>query len=109
MMADGDAFRAEAAEHDRMYGADARAREHRDRGFENHREINEDAIAFADAISLEHVGEEADFVMHLFVSKRALFAGFIGRGGFAFPDQRGLVGVRRTEPAIEAIDAEVEL
>ncbi len=80
-----NAIRAEAAEDDGMNRADPRAGEHRDRRFRNGRHINDDAIAFADSVSLQDVGEAADFAMQLLVGEDA----FVAR--FAFPDDRGLV------------------
>jgi hypothetical protein len=51
----------EAAEHDRMDRADARAGEHRVRRFRDHRHVDGDAIALFDAARLQDVGEAADF------------------------------------------------
>ena len=84
----GDALGAEAAEDDGVNGPDAGAGEHGDGGFGDHREIDKDAVAFLDLISLEDVGEAADFPMKLAIGEDALFAGSVGGVGFAFPDDR---------------------
>ncbi len=47
-----NAIGAEAAEDDRMNGADPRAGEHGDRGFWNRRQVDDHAIAFANPVSL---------------------------------------------------------
>ena len=47
----------EAAEHDGVHRADACAREHRDRGFGNHRHVDRDAVAFLDAEALQRIRE----------------------------------------------------
>ena len=52
-------LRAEAAEDDAVDGADARAREHRDRELGHQRQVERDAIAALHAERLEHVGERA--------------------------------------------------
>src|SRR5688572_31760809 len=50
-------FRREAAEHDRVNRADARASEHRDRRVRNHRHVDRDAVAFLDAEPFQRVRE----------------------------------------------------
>ena len=49
-----EARRGEAAEHDRVDGADARAGEHREHRLGNHRHVDQHAIAAADAERLQH-------------------------------------------------------
>ena len=80
-----------------MHRADPRAGQHRDRRFRNGRQVNDDAIAFADFVSLEHIREPADFAMQLLIGQGALLA------RFAFPDDRGLVPAGPCEMTIEAI------
>ncbi len=62
-----DRIGREAAEDHRVRGTDARAREHRDRQFRNHRHVDRDAIAFFDAELAQAVRELADVVEQLFV------------------------------------------
>jgi hypothetical protein len=100
---------AEPAEHDGVNRANPSTGKHRNGGLRNHGEINDDTIAFPDAISFEDVGEQANVVMHLLVSECAFFAGFAGRRRFAFPDQRGLVGCGGAEPFVEAVVTDIEL
>ncbi len=50
-------FGGEAAEHDRVRGADARAGLHRDDAFDRHRDVDDDAIALADAAFFQRIGE----------------------------------------------------
>jgi hypothetical protein len=105
----GHGLGAEAAEDDGMDGADAGAGEHGDGGFRDHGQIDDDAVAFLDAVALEDVGEEADFAMELLIGEGAFFAGLAGAGGFALPDQGCLVGDRGAEMAVQAIVADIEL
>ena len=55
----------EAAEDDRVRGADARAGEHRDGQLGDHRHVDGDAVAGLDAERLERVGEAADLGVEL--------------------------------------------
>ena len=96
-------IRAEPAEHDRMNRADARAAEHGDGGFGNHRHVNRHAVAFFDAERFQHVRKLADFRVQLRISD-ALHVLF----RFALPDDGGLVAARFEMP-VEAVDREVEL
>jgi hypothetical protein len=104
-----DGLRAEAAEDDRMHGADTGAGEHGNGGLGHHRQVDEDAVARVDAVALEDIGEPADFVMKLFVGEGAFLAGLAGGGGLALPNQRGLVSAGGTEVPIEAVVADIEL
>jgi hypothetical protein len=61
----------EAAEHHAVGGADARARQHRDRRFRDHRQIDADAVARLDAEAAQHVGEPADLAVELEVGEHA--------------------------------------
>ena len=98
-----NAIRAEAAKDDGMNRADPRAGEHRDCRLRNGRHINDDAIAFADSVSLQDVGEAADFAMQLLVGQDAFVA------WLAFPDDRGLVPAWPLQMTIEAIFRDVQL
>ncbi|MDR9117426.1 hypothetical protein FEP32_03323 [Burkholderia multivorans] len=53
-------FRGEAAEHDRVRRADARAGLHRDDAFDRHRHVDDDTVALADAAFLQRIGEARD-------------------------------------------------
>src|SRR5438477_84128 len=65
-----NAVRAESAEDDGMHGADSGAGEHRDRRFRDGWQVNDDAVALANLVSLEHVREAADIAMQLLESQR---------------------------------------
>ncbi len=91
----------EPAEHDAVHGADARAREHRDRGLGHERHVDRDAVALSDAERLERVGEQADFAVELRVRERADLA------GLAFPDERGFVAARPRQMAVERVVGEI--
>ena len=93
---------AEAAEHDAVDGADARAGEHRNRELGNERQVDRDAVAFRDAERLEDVGERGDLAKEIEVGQRAAIA------RLAFPDERGLVAPRAADVAVETVDADVE-
>src|SRR4030095_9465190 len=56
-----NAICAETAEDHRVNGADPCTGEHGDRGFGNSGQINDNAIAFADLVSFENIGEPTDF------------------------------------------------
>ena len=68
--APGQRIRRESAEHHRVHRADARAGEHRHRGFRNHRHVDGDAIAFRDAETLQHVRRLAHLRMQLAIADR---------------------------------------
>ena len=76
---------AEAAEHDAVHRADARAGQHRDRQLGNQRQVDRDAIAFPDAERSKDVRELTDLAIELPVGQRAPIA------GLAFPDDGRLV------------------
>ena len=67
--------RREAAEHDRVNGADARAGEHGDHGFRHHGHIEDDAVALFDAEIAQHGGEHLRLGQQPMVGQRALGAG----------------------------------
>ena len=97
----GDGLGREAAEHDRMDRADARASEHRIGRLGNHWQVDRDAIALLDAVSFQHIGEKSD-------ATRKLRIGDVGglRGIVAFPDDGRLVGALGQMP-IDAIVGDV--
>src|ERR1700730_6160980 len=76
--------------------------QHRDRHFGNRRHINNDAIAFADLVSLEHVRETANLAMQLLISKCAFLA------GLALPNDRRLVSAMRFEMSIQTIFGKIQ-
>ncbi len=98
----GQRVRRETAEHDGMDRADARAGEHRDRRFGDHRHIDRDAIAFLDANRFQHVGETANPAVQLAVGDREITVRLV-----PFPDDRGLVRLVG-QVAIDAVVADVQ-
>ena len=103
----GDATRQrigrEAAEHDRVNRADARAREHRHGGLGNHRQVDRDAIALLHAEAAQRVGELADALVQLAIGDARRLVRIV-----AFVDERGLVAARR-QVTVEAVVGDVEL
>ena len=95
-------FRGEATKHHRMHGANARAREHREHRFRNHRQVNRHAIAFFHAEVFQHVRGEICFAVYVPIRERA----FVAR--FAFPNERGFIAARAVEVAIDTIDAGIQ-
>ncbi len=96
-------LRREAAEHDRVRRADARAGLHRDHAFDRHRHVDEDAIALPDAERLEPVGEPAHAVIELPVGDLR------HRAVVGLEDDRDLVRVAVREIAVEAVVGDIEL
>ena len=95
-------FGREAAEHDRVDRADAGAGLHRDHGLNRHRQIDDHAVAVADAHFFQAVGEAAHFVVQLLVADVG------GLTLFAFENNRGLVGLVR-EVTVDAVIRHVHL
>src|SRR6185369_526605 len=93
----------EATEDDRMRGADACAREHRDRKLGNQRHVERDAIATLNVCMLQYVCKLADFRVQLLISKRARFA------GFAFPDECRFVASPGGEMTVETVVRDIDL
>ena len=83
-----DAIGTESAEDNGVNRADPRAGEHRDRRLRNCRQIDDDAIAFADFVALEDVGKAADFAMQLLIGEDP----FVSR--LAFPNDGSLISAR---------------
>src|SRR5262245_26555485 len=91
-----------------MDGPDTSAGEHSNCGFRHHWKIDEDTVAFANAMPLQHIGEEAYFMVKLFISKNPFLARFAGSGGFAFPDQGRLVCRGCPKVTVKAVIGHVE-
>ncbi len=96
-----EARRREAAEHDGVDRADARAGEHRERGFRDHRHVDQHAIALAHAEALEDRRAAVHLVMQLPIGVAHLLPGFRRE-----VMQRRLVGALR-EMAVDRVVAEV--
>ena len=92
-----------------MNRADPRAGQHRNRRLGNHRQVNNDAIAFFDSVTLEDVREQANLAMQLFVGVGALLADFSRARRLAFPDQRRFIRGGSAQMFIEAVVADIEL
>jgi hypothetical protein len=112
-----EAFRQKAAEHDRMDRADARACLHRAYGFDRHRHVDNDTIAFFNAQRFEPIRELADAAVQLAVADGGDFAvvglenqrGFVGLGlKMAVETVEGSVELAIVEPAVERRIAAVE-
>ena len=103
LMRPDERLRREAAEHDRVRRADARAGQQRHRQLGHHAEVDRDAVALDDAEAAQHVGEAVDLVVQLAVADHALVA------RLADPDVGGLVAAAGREVAVEAVDRRVQL
>ena len=100
--AGGELFRREAAEHDGMNGADARASQHAEHGFRHHRHIEDHDVALSDAEVAQHGAEQLHLRQHPAVSESLL--GVSDRG---IVDQRRLV-VAGGDVAVERVVAGVD-
>ena len=69
-----------------MNGADARARQHGDGGFGDHRHVYCDAVAFLGTDRFQPVGEFADFGVKFAVGDLFIVLRIV-----AFPDDRNLI------------------
>ena len=100
----GDRVRRETAEHHHVDGAHARAGEHRDHGFRDHRQVDRDPIALAHTELAQRIGQLA------YARMQVAIADALGRQlrVVVLEDQRGLVATRG-QVAVEAVDARVEL
>src|SRR2546421_1172076 len=96
-------LRREAAEDHGVRGPDPGAREHRDGDLGDHRHIDGDAVALADAVALERRREALDLAVKIPVGQCARVA------GLPFPDQRRLGAMRPLHVAIETVVGDVEL
>ncbi len=95
--------RGEAAEDDRVDGAEPRAREHRDHRLGNHRHVDDHPVAALDAQRREATGEARDRVSELAVRERR-----DGVRDRRVVDQRRLVGAAAVDVAVERVVAGVE-
>ena len=86
-----------------MNGTDPSAREHCDCGLGNGGQVDDDAIAFSNVISLKHVAKPTDFPVQLLIGKRA----FLAR--FAFPKKSRLVAPWPGQMTVETIFRNVQL
>ena len=98
----GERIRAEAAEDDRMHGADAGAGQHGIGRFRDHRQVDGDAVALLDAVLLQNIGEAADMLMEFVVGDLLVVIGIV-----AFPDDGHLVAALLQMP-VDAIVGDVE-
>ncbi len=97
-------FRREAAEHHRMHRADARAGQHGDGGFRDHRQVECHRIAGFHTEAFQHVGRAADAGMQFAVGD--LLGGLTGL--VRFPENGRLVAALR-EMAVEAVGGDIQL
>ena len=100
--AETQCFRAESAENERMHGPDACARERDDDGLHEHRKVDHDAVAAADAEFRERVGGLGDFLGEFAVGHGAAVA------RLAFEVERDLVPIACRYVAVCAVDGGVE-
>ena len=98
-----DRFGREAAEDHRMRRADARAGEHGDRQFGNHRHVDRNAIAAPNAELAQPVGKAADSIEQLAIGDGPAVA------GLAFVIIRDLLAAAGSDVAVEAVDGNVQL
>ena len=94
----------EAAEHHRVHRADARAREHRDRDFGDHGQVDRDAVAAAHTQAFQHVGEFVDVGVQLAVGDSPHLTRRL-----ALPDQRHAAALAGAHMSVETIHRHVEL
>ena len=100
----GEFVRREAAEHHRVHGAQPRTRQHRDDGLGNHRHVDHDAVALADAEPAQRAGEPRCLVEEFAVGVGALRAGHR-----RVVDQRKLVAAPALDMAVQRVGAGVQL
>ncbi len=85
-----------------MNGTNARACEHRVSGFRDHRHIYCYAVALADTLGFEHIGEAAHFFIELAIGDLGILVWFV-----AFPDDRDIIAMCIQMP-VNAIYAGIE-
>ena len=98
-----DRLGREPAEHDVVRRADPRAREHRDDDLGDHRQVDPDDVALADAQVLERVREPLHVAVQLGVGDRALLALLAG------PVERDAVAVAGLDVPVQAVVGHVQL
>ena len=86
-----------------MNRADSGAGQHGDGSFRDRRQIDDHAIAPADFVSFQDIGETANVAMQLLISEDA----FLTR--LALPDQGGFVAARALQMPVETILGHVQL
>ena len=100
----------EAAEDDVVDRADARAAEHRGDGLGDHRHVDADDVALADAEVLEHVRKALDLVEEPVVGDLlAPFSVAIVVGVLGLPVERDAIAVAGGYVAVEAVGGDVQL
>ena len=99
----GEGLGAEAAENHRVGGADAGTGQHRHRRLRDHRQVDGNAVTFADPLALQHVGELADLAQHVVVGQYPAVA------GLALPEERHLVAEPAGDLLVEGIVGKVGL
>ena len=98
-----DRLGREPAEHDVVRGADPRAREHRDDDLGDHRQVDPDDVALADAERLEGVREPLHVAVQVGVRDRALLALLAG------PVERDAVAAAGLDVPVKAVVGHVQL
>src|SRR5690606_38544459 len=97
-----EAVRGEAAKDNGMDGADPGAGEHGKGRLGDHRHVDGDAVALADAMRLQHIGETAYTLMELTIGDLQVHVGLV-----AFPDDGGLVAAGGEMP-VHAVRADIQ-
>jgi hypothetical protein len=93
----------EAAEHHAVGGADARAGLHGHHALDRHRHVDDDAVALADALGLQRVGEAAH-------ARQQFLVGDLADGAVVgLEDDGRLVLHRRADVLVQAVGAGIEL
>ena len=98
----GHRFRREAAENDRMHGANARAGQHGHGRLDDHGHIDADAIALGHAEGFKHVAQAAHGFVQLVVGDVLGVFGIV-----TFPDDGNLVAALG-QVTVEAVVARVQ-
>ena len=91
-----------AAKNHRMHRADPRAREHRDDGFGDHRHVDDDAVALADAEVHQDRSQRRDLVEQFGVADAAL-----GRGDGTVVEDRRAVAAPRYDVSVQGVETGV--
>ncbi len=94
----------ERAEDDGMHRTNPRARQHRNRQFRDHLQVDADAVALADAERLQRIGGLLHFGVQFRVGEALALVGVV-----ALPDDGDRVAVPRLDVAVDAVVAGVEL
>ncbi len=99
----GQRLGREAAEHHRMHRTQPRAGEHGEHALDDHRHVERDPVALADAQRFQRIGHPHDLAMQFSIGQAAaLAAGIVG-----LEDQRGGIALVR-QMAVDRIVAQVE-